>query len=248
MPRVDRRFEAELKFGDTLNIPWLHDMGDATAGASTADITLYDTVQNTTQLIVNYWYYKAVGVDDKNAAQSRPDYLANALQKLSYSVAAMMDTKVNALFGFTNTVGTEGSALTDDVLIAAKEYLDLANAPYSERSLILDPESVTDLMKIDKFVRDDYVNKGAVVSPGGLVGRSLYGAEVYQTTNLIVNNTSYHNAAMLHREAILFIGEYGPNVERFRWPEKMTDVVNVQALFGCVLARNNHGVLLKTRS
>ena len=253
--QVDRSFEALLKFGDTLNIPKLANFGVADNAVTTADLTLdvYQTLK--TSIAINQWKYKAFGVSYKEQVQNYPEFLTQATVKCSYSVALAVDTYLAELFGtaageagFTNTVGTEGSALTDDVMLAAKEYLDLADVPYTDRVWDLDPESITDLMKIDKFLRDDYVARGAVESENGLIGKSIYGGKIYLTNNLRVLNTSYHLGALMHREAIAMIQQKAPTVEKFDWWQKFTNVVRVQCIFGAALVRADNGVRIKTRS
>ena len=252
---VDRSFEPLLKFGDTLNIPKIANFGAANDAVTTADWELYVYQTLKTSIAVNQWKYKAVGVSYKEGIQNYPDFLTAATEKCAYSVAIATDTYLAELFGsatgaagFTNTVGTDGSALTDDVMLAAKEFLDLADVPYVDRALIVDPESITDLMKIDKFLRDDYVAKGAVESENGLIGKSIYGAKVYMSNNLRALNTSYHLAALMHRDAIAMIQEMRPRVEKNDWWQKFTDVVRVQSIFGANLVRADSGVRIKTRS
>jgi len=254
-PLVDRTFEALLKFGDTLNIPQLANFGAANNAATTADLELYVYQTEKTNIAVNQWKYKAVGVSYKENIQNYPEFLTGATTKCSYSVAQAVDTYLAELFGgatgaagFTNSVGSDGAALTDDVMLSAKEYLDLADVPFSDRALILDPESLTDLMKIDKFLRDDYVARGAVESANGLIGKSIYGGKVYSTNNLRALNTTYHLAALMHKQAIAMIQQKAPTVERFDWWQKFTSVVRVQCIFGANLVRAGNGVRIKTRS
>lgn len=246
---VDRRYEAELIWGKGVDVPNLANMGDADSVSTTADLTLYDVVQNTDQILANYHYYKAVGFGEKELLQTRPNPVEAFLAKCAYAVAKKIDDTIAALFNaFTQSVGTEGSALTDDVLLTAREYLDVADAPAEDRFLIIDPKSLTDLLKIDKFLTEQYVERGVVAS-GGLVGRSIYGADVYVTNNLEVVNVSYHGAAMMHREAIALIMQMTPTVIRFEWPEKFTpQVLGVKALWGCKAMRDTFGVWIKTRA
>ena len=148
-----------LKFGDTLNIAIVPDLGTADAVNLNADLTL--NAQNTTrkQIAVNQWNYKAVGVGYREQMQNYPDYLTKATEKCSHSVAKAIDTYLAALFTSltAGNVGTLGSAITDDNLLTCRENLDKADASMEDRHLIVDPETVTDLFKIDKVLRDDYV-------------------------------------------------------------------------------------------
>ena len=244
---VDRGYQEQLKFGQKLNVPNLADLGAATAVAYTSDLTLIDLIQNTDQIIINQHYYQAVGEGIGDVDMDRPDYLEAALSKCAYAVAKQMDTSVNELFNaFSQAVGTEGSALTADVLLNAYEYLNLADAPHEGRAWIFDPESITDLLQIDLFVHASYTDD--MPWKNGFQGRTIMGAPVYMSTNLEAINTSYHGAAYLHKEAIALIQQTAPTVFRFYWDEKFTWTTGVRALWGLKEMRDTFGVWIRTRS
>jgi N4-gp56 family major capsid protein len=242
---VDRKYETGYSYGDVVHVADLLNIS-ATEVNTSNDATLYDTVQNKTDITINQWYHAGVSEPDAIRKMSRPDYLKLVTSKLGYALAKQMDTSVNALFNaFTQNVGTEGAALTDDVLLKAKEYLDLADAPQENRVLIIDPESLTDLLKIDKFVRMDYVPGGVVQK--GMVGR-IYGCDVFTTTNLTAINTSYHAATMMHKEAIAMIVAMEPRMTAFRDWKRFSDGIMCDALWGLAEMRDTFGVWIKTRS
>lgn len=240
----------QLKFGDTLNIPIVPDLGTADAVNLNAELTL--NAQNTTrvQVIINQWNYKAVGVGYREMMANKPEYLDDATDKCMYSVAKAIDYYIAGKFTSltAGNVGTQGSALTDDVLLEAVENLGEADVPDDGRHLVVDVESVTDLFKIDKILRDDYVSKGAVESINGFIGRSVYGAKVWRSNNLVAANTSYHWAAMFHKQAIALILQKTPALKAFDWPQKHTSVVEAQAWFGANVSRATSGCLINTRS
>ncbi len=245
---VDRRFEKELTVGDTLRIPILADFGAANAVNVNADLTTYATTQTCTNIVVNYFYQTSVQLGEMEQLQDYPDILVAAMKKCGYSVASTMDGLLAALVPSftTNTEGSEGVAITQDTLINAYTKLNLQNAPESERVWIFDPASITDLLKLDYFVKADYVPEGVVTK--GWQGRYIFGAPVYITTNTNVFNTSYHAAAYMHREAIAMIQQEAPTVFRFDWPQRFSQVVGVKAIFGRLLAREAFGCLIKTRA
>lgn len=221
----------------------------ATAVNTDAAPTSYDTDQGAyTDLIINYWYEAVVGVNDAQSLMGVPDYEARVLPKLGYAIAKQVDTNVNALFNtFTNAVGTEGTAVTYDALLDAKAYLDLADAPDNDRVLIIDPETLTDLMKDDTFTSTLY-NAGGAVAKGWVGQSKVLGCDVYMSTNLEAVNTSYHGAAMMQREAIA--GAMRQDIKMASWREepRHTTFHRATAMYGVVVVRNDHGVWVKTRS
>ena len=243
-------FQNGLKWGDTLNVAIAPNLGTADSVSLTADLTL--NAQNTTrvQLAVNQWNYKALGVGYREQLQGRPNYLSDMAAKCVYSVALAIDTYIAALFTSltAGNVGTAASAITDDVLLAAVENLNKADVSDTDRHLLLDPESVTDILKIDKMTEADYVNRGAVENPvGGLIGRSRYGCTVWMSNNLKAH-TSYHWAGMFQREALATIIQKESMVDMFDWKEKFTNVVRAQAIFGAAASRPTAGCCINTRS
>ena len=212
----------ELAWGDTLNIPILPDQGAAQDVSLTADLTLNVSSTTKKSIVINQQKYKAVGVGYNEQLLNRPNYLTEIATKCTYSVAKEIDTFAGSFFSSltAGNVGVQGSPLDDDALLAAKENLDAADVDEGDRHLVLDVESVTDIMKIDKMVRDDYVARGSVESPSrGLIGRSRYDATVWMSNNLTVANSNYHYAAFLQREAIGMIILRNTNIRMFDWEE-----------------------------
>jgi hypothetical protein len=244
---VDRSGEKELKYGDTLHRPNLANFTGAQTVDYTTDLTLYDAIQSCVNIIVNYHYYQAIGLGEAEQIQDRPDFLKVALEKCGYDVAKIIDDKLADLVnGLDKSEGTEGSALTADVLINCYEDLNANNVPDSQRVWIFDPKSITDLMKLDYFIRYDYVPEGVVSK--GFQGRQIFGAPVYMTSNLNVINTTYHAATYMHKDAFALISQETPTVFQFEWPQKFTKVVGVKTLFGCCEQRDTFGIWVKTRN
>ena len=241
---VDRRFEKGYSYGDVVHIANLHNITANVVNVSNT-ATLYDSVQNTTPININNWYHAGVSEADAIRKMDRPDYLKAVVPKLAYALAKQVDTGLATQFNdFTQTVGTEGVKVDDDVLVAAKEYLDLADAPFEDRSLIIDPETLGDILKIDKFVRMDYVAGGVIES--GRVG-NIYGCPVYITNNLEVLNGSYHAASMMHKGALGLIMAY-QKVTAFRDWIHFSDGILADALWGYNELIDTFGVWIKTRS
>jgi hypothetical protein len=247
---IDTSWEEEFRKmkGDTLTINPLLEISAAAVNVNAAP-TAYDTDQGApTQLIINQWYEAVVGVNDFQSQMGQPDYEKRIIPKLGYAIAKQIDTSVTGLFNaFSQAVGTEGAAVTYDTLLSAKAYLDLADAPEDGRFLIIDPETLTDLMQDDMFTSSLYGGGGAVAK--GFIGQSkTLGCTVYVTNNLEAINVNYHGAAMFHREAI---GGAMPQPIRYKsWREedRHTTYHRAEAWWGVVEMRDTFGVWVKTRS
>lgn len=243
-------WQNDLPWGDTLLIPITPNLGTADSVSLTADLTLNAQTTTRGSIIVNQWNYKAVGIGYREQLQNRPNYLTEIAEKCVYSVAKAIDYYLATKFASltAGNVGTQGTALDDDAMLTAVENLNIADISRKNRAVVLDPESMTDLMKIDKFLTDAYVQKGAVESPQGLIGKSRYGCEVYMSNNLVAKNTSYHSCAMFQKEAIAIIIQKNNITDMFDWKEKFTNVVRAQAIFGANVLRPTAGCHINTRS
>lgn len=244
---VDRSYERYAAGGGgTVVVPVLSNLS-VTAYNATADISYSTTNETAVNITLNQRYYVAFGVDPFTQIQDAIGYFEKAKTKVSYALAEQIDTSLGTLFAsFGNSTGTEGTAVGVDQLIAAYESINENNAPHEGRAWIFDPETVTDLMGLDYFVKMDYVPDS--VSKNGFQGRQIFGAPVYMTTNLPAVNTSYHAAAYLHREAIALVIQGAPKLKLAFDTRRASDVVIGTALWGVKEMRDGFGVWIKTRS
>ena len=190
VPRVNHSYEAELIKGDTLYIPLTNTVTatEVTVGTEGVHSNPFDTGAVT--LTVNQYYEAPIPIDYMSRRQSQVDLVANAEGESAYAVSKKVDSTLCDLFSALSDstgYGTDGSAITDDVLISAVEELDAADVPAVNRSWIFDPSCKADIMKIDKFVRSDYFASDVI--PTGGFRKDIYGAPILITNNLTVNST-----------------------------------------------------------
>ena len=244
---VDRSYESEAKAGgSTMDVAIFSELS-ATAVNTAADMSLYDTLQNKATISFNRKYDTGVAVDDINKLQTNPKYYDKAKTAIGYPLAKQIDADVAGLINsFSQSVGTEGSALSEDTILAAYEYLNAADAPATDRVWVFDPESITDLMKIDMFVRADYV--GDTVWKTGFVGRQILGSPVYISSNLEALNTNYHGAGYFHKEALALVVQMPTQIETARIPLRHADAIIALSVWGMAVLRDTFGCWIKTRS
>ena len=243
----DRTYETFARGGgDTIVVPHLAEIS-ANAVNTAADLTLYDAVQNVTNIALDQKYDIGIEVDDINQLQTNPKYFEKVRSKLAYGLAKQIDINCNVLFkSFSNAVGTVNVALTEDEILSAYEKLNIYDAPASDRHWVFDPESITDLMKLDYFVRSDYVGDHPVVK--GFAGRQILGSPVYFSTNLDNYAGGPHAAAYFQREACALVVQMQPKFEIARIPLRHADAIIGLCVFGVQEMRDTFGVLINTRS
>ena len=243
----DRSYEDLVRSGgDTIVVPHLAEIS-ANIVNTAIDVTLYDAIQNVTNIALDFKYDIAIEVSDIEQLQTNPKYFSKVTSKLAYGIAKQIDINCNVKFrDFNNKVGTVNTALTEDVLIEAYEKANEANAPYSDRAWVFDPASITDLMKLDYFVRMDYVSGS--VSERGFVGRQIMGSPVYISTNLDTYAGGPHAAGYFQRETVALVMQMQPKFEVARIPLRHADAIIGLAVWGIQEMRGTFGVTINTRS
>ena len=243
----DRSFEQWARDGgDNIVVPNLANL-TANVVNTAIDVTLYDTLQNVTNIAINKKYDIAIMVDDINQMQSNPKYFEKVRTKLAYGLAKQIDTNCAATFRSANvTVGTVNVAITDDVILDAYTYLNLENAPEDGRAWAFDPKSIRDLTKLDYFVRSDYV-PDQIVQRGWYKGRLMLGSPVYITTNLDAYVGNAYPACYFQKEYAALVMQIPPQFEAARVPLRHADALVGLCVFGVQVMRATFGVCINTR-
>jgi hypothetical protein len=246
VPLVDHTWEPELTKGDTMNVGILNE-------PTTTDVTIgtegvvNDIASGTKlQIVIDQYWECPIVIDNMTDLQSQVNLRTKAEQASAYAIAKKIDSTLCDLFDNLNSntaLGTDGSAITDDVIIEAVETLDEGDVPEDERSFVFDPSAKADMLKIDKFIRVDYVREAAV--PTGKFGQ-IYGSPVYITNNLTVNSTG-NDGVYMHKQALAIIAQEKMKGYIVEQPLKHQATINTEALWGVLEMRNTFGVPICTR-
>ena len=245
VPVVNHSYEAELVLGDVLYIPQTNTVTatEVTIGTEGVQKNPFGTAAVT--LTINQYYEAPITIDYMSRRQSQVNLVSNAEIESAYAISKKVDSTLCALFSaISQSSGVDASAITDDVLIAAVEYLDEADTPEANRSWIFDPSCKADIMKIDKFVRSDYF--AADVIPTGGFRKDVYGAPILITNNLTVSSTG-NFGAYLHKDCLAIVISENLEVDRVEQPLKHQLVINTTALWGVVEIRDTFGCHIHTR-
>jgi len=247
LPVVNHIWEAELTYGDTMNVGVTNTVTATQITIGTEAGKLDPMTGAMVPIVVDQYWEAPVAIEYPGRKQSQVRVEALAQRESGYAIAKKIDDTLCALFQTLNSasaLGTDGSAITDDVLIEAVETMDEADVPEDDRVWIFDPSSKADIMKIDKFVRSDY-GYGDVIPTGGF-RKDVYGAPVLITNNLTANSTG-SDGVYMHRDAIAIIAQENNKVDRVEQPLKHQVVFNTTALWGVKVMRNTFGVPICTR-
>ena len=245
---VDRKFENGLSFGDTIHVPGVSNLAVRTK--STNGAVTYETVtESNTDITIGTHQYAAIALENITRVQNNRDQLQLYAGKLGYALALAVDDVLAGLVDdFSNSVGTQAVELTDDDILRARQYLDDADAPQDSRVMVVSPMQETGLLKLDRFVHNDYE---AVHGPGRETGlekayvSSFMGMPIYRSVNVEGANSTGHDNAMFQKEALALVMQNAPKTYHQFDIDYIVDKVVVEQLYGTREMRDDHGVYMQ---
>lgn len=256
MATLVKRFDSLVTGkGDTIHIPNLSNLTASDKSANT-QVSLQAPTESDTSISINKHKESSFLVEDLLKVQSNYDLMGEYTTKAGESIARQIDTDLLTEYtNFTNTdVGTYGTDISDAVVLAADEALDLANAPMEDRAFVIYPTQKTALMRIDKFVKADYVgqyNSSTMVRTGPnsrYMWGELYGKPVYYTKQVVATAgtpTQYHNI-LFHKEALALALQQAPRVQSQYILEYLGNLVVCDVIYGVKTIRADFGIEIRS--
>jgi N4-gp56 family major capsid protein len=235
--------------GKTVEIPNLSNL-TAHAKVANSQVTLNDPTEGKTTITIDQHWEASVLIEDFAEVQSAYDAAREYREKTGYAIAEKMDNFIadDMTTNFTESVGTYGTGIAYGDVLDAKQKLDEAKAPMTERYFVVTPKGHRDLLEIDEFVRYDAM--GAASQPSGYrTGRvgMILGNDVFMSQNLVVTagTPTENNCLFFHKEAYALAVQTSPKTEMQRKTEYLGDLIVTQALWGGHVLRDDHGVVVK---
>jgi hypothetical protein len=244
---VNRGFEDDASVGKTVKVASIGNLA-ARAKAENTAIT-YETVAETaTTITLNIWTYAAVGIEDIVKVQSVVDTQNEYQRKLGYAVSKDIDTKLASDFaGFSQVVGTLGTAVSDANVLAAVKLLDDADVPQEDRYFIMTPAEKVAKLALDRWSNALYIGNGSMPVKNGTLG-DMYGLTLKMTTNLVKPAGGQANNAIFHRDALALVVQRTPKTHVFYDIDVFAWKLAVEVIYGHQEMRDNFGVLLNGAS
>jgi len=245
---VDRKFESGLSFGDTIHVPGVSNLAVRTK--STNGAVTYETVtESNTDISIATHEYAAIALENITRVQNNRDQLQLYAGKLGYALALAVDDVLAGLVdNFSNNVGTLAVELTDDELLRARQYLDDADAPQDSRVMVVSPAQETGLLKLDRFVHNDYESVHGPARETGLEKAyvsSFMGMPIYRSVNVEGTNSAGHDNGMFQKEALALVMQIAPKTYHQFDIDYIVDKVVVEQLYGTQEMRDDHGVFMQ---
>ena len=236
----------DLRMGYKVSIPVFSEVSTTEVTPGT-EPTVADAASGTpASITVDNWYEASVEISDLMKIEQNADYLKGAAEACAYAIAKKIDTSIGVLFstlGGSSVYGSDGQAFSDDIFIDLVEILDEADVPDDgKRSLIGDPSMRANMLKIDKFVRTDYVRETVT---NGKIGQ-LYNVGVYITNNLTATTTGNYGV-LAHRDAIGVVIQKEPRSRIWDLGYKFIQKIIVDSAWGADEIRDTFGKSFYTR-
>lgn len=256
MAGLIKRYDALVKSrGQTIDIPNISNL-TVYAKSANSDVTTQAVTETATTLTIDQWYESSFEIEDIVAVQSNYDLRSEYSEKAGYAIAKQVDSAVSANYSSwtTTDVGTYGVDLGDATIVEAIRTLNVNDLPMENRSLVIHPNQLAAIMKIDKFVKADYLgeyNQATPVRKGPnsrYMWGEIYGVPVYYTNNVPTSAgtpTQTHNL-FFHKEAIAAALQQAPRLQAAYWLPSLAWKVVVDVIYGTTALRLTGGVELRS--
>ena len=244
---VNRGFENDASVGKTVKVASIGNLAARPKTENTAIV--YETVAETaTTITLNLWSYAALGIEDIVKVQSIVDVQNEYQQKLGYALAKDVDSNLGIdVAGYTQTVGTLGTPLSDANVLAAVQLLDNADAPQTERFFLMSPAEKVAKLALDRWSNALYIGNNNMPSKDGQLG-DMYGLNLGITTNLVKPTAGQANNFIFQREALALVMQRTPKSHIFYDINFFTWKLAVEEIYGHQMMRPTFGVWAKGAS
>jgi hypothetical protein len=240
---VNRGFEDDASVGKSVKVASIGNLAARAKAENTAIV--YETVTETaTTITLNIWTYAAVGIEDIVKVQATVDVQNEYQRKLGYAVSKDIDTALATDFaGFSRSVGTLGTAVSDANVLAAIKLLDDADVPQDDRFFVMTPAEKVAKLALDRWSNALYVGNGNMPVKSGTLG-DMYGLTLKMTTNLVKPAGGQANNAIFHRDALALVVQRTPKTHVFYDIDVFAWKLAVEVIYGHQEMRDLFGVLL----
>lgn len=239
------------KKGDTIHIP-KPDRGNASAKTAEAQVTLIAGTTGELVVTIDQHFEYSRLIEDITDVQALSSLRRFYTEDAGYALAKLVDSALITEAGnFTaqleaTATGTQAAAGTavafnDAAFRAAVQVLDDNDVPGDNRVFVIPPAVKREMLGESQYISSDFVTGRPVEN--GKIG-SLYGVDIYVTTNLPVVNTDEVGCILMHKDGIVFAEQLGVRVQTQYKQEWLADLMTADTLYGTSIYREENGVVL----
>ena len=241
------------KKGDTIRVP-KPDRGNASPKAAESQVNLIAGTTSELVISIDQHYEYSRLIEDITDVQALSSLRKFYTEDAGYALATRVDTAIiaeaanftsqlefKAAGGVATAAGTADAAFNDAGFRAAIQVLDDNGVPMDNRVWVISPAMKKELLGEGNYISTDFVTGKPVES--GVIG-SLYGVDIYVSTNLPTENTDEKGSILMHKDAIVFAEQLGVRVQTQYKQEFLADLMTADTLYGTETYRPEAGVKL----
>jgi N4-gp56 family major capsid protein len=251
------------KKGDTIHIP-TPSRGSASVKAAGSQVTLIADTAGLVNISIDkhYEYSKLIEdiADVQALASMRKFYTDDAGHALAIQIdtdlfntaelfqggvtsgdwaKALEMTSAGVLSDYVNGGTAEGD-ITDAAIRAMILKLDNADVPMDNRSMVVPPIAMNDMLGIDRFTEQQFIGDGNAIK-NGKIG-SIYGMDIFVTSNCPTTAGGDRIGLMLHKDAMVFAEQVGVRTQTQYKQEYLGDLFTADTIYGVGELRNDAGL------
>ena len=259
-------FNHQGRKGDTFHIP-APTRGSASAKAADTAVTVIPHTDSDIQISIDQHYEYSRAIEDIAAVQALNSIREFFTDDAGYALATQVDSQLhleaaNLQGGSGATtwtgavIGSDGTtayndatnneaALADAGIRTAIQTLDDANVPMRDRFLVIPPVEKNNLLGLSRFTEQAFVGEVGMANSirNGRIG-SLYGVEVFVSTNCATADGGARIALLLHRSALALVTQVDIRVQTQYQLEYLTDLLVADTLYGTGELRDDAGIAI----
>ena len=252
------------KKGDTIHIP-KPTRGAASAKTAESQVTLQAATESEVVISINKHYEYSRFIEDITEVQALASLRRFYTDDAGYALAKQVDTDLfgqatadftkyyfdasTGLTAYAADTVTTSDVFTDAGFREAIQLLDDADVPMDNRVLVVPPSAVNTIRGIDRYMSSDFVDGRGVQN--GKIG-SLYGIDVYVSTNCPVLETDAQNTAggavkagvLMHKDAIVFAEQQGVRSQTQYKQEYLSTLFTSDTIYGVETLRPEAGMVI----
>lgn len=266
MANLVTKINHQGKKGDTIHIP-VPTRGAASVKTAETEVTLIANTEGEVIVPIDqHWEYSRL-IEDIVSVQAIDSYRAFYTDDAGFALATRVDTNIWAETeelqggpaagtgtwtgavigsdGITAYTGANEAALTDPGIRRVIQTLDDADVPQTQRYLVIPPVERNTIMGIARFTEQSFVGDVGMGNTihNGMIG-SLYGIDVYVSSNSPAGQGSDRVCVMLHKDALVFAEQMSIRAQTQYKQEYLGDLFTADTLFGTQELRDNAGVVI----
>ena len=262
------------KKGDIIHIP-APIRGDAHVKASATAVTIQSNTESEVQVAVDKHYEYSRIIEDITETQALASLRNFYTSDAGYALSRQVDTDLFTLgkslgdgdgSAWTNSAAfycdasTGLTAYADDTVTTADVFTDAcfraliqkqddADVPMDNRAFVIPPSLRNAIMGVERYVSSDFV--GGQTVQNGKIG-SLYGVDVYVTSNCPVTEAAGDNAAggqikaamLIHQDTMILAEQMSVRSQTQYKQEFLGTLYTADTLYGVKTYRPDSGFIM----